>query len=121
MIYSRWRPDVGGYDYFDDGVPHNINDDLPTPELAGATEIGAPSVESGRPIPPNAVYLASGEWAIGVVAPIEAARIQRRTRSLAGGNGTMAMAEFAEVNPWVGLLGGAALAYVAYRLLRGTG
>jgi len=83
-IYSRWRPDSGGYDYFVAPGSVNINDDLPTPELDPATKIGVPSIEAGRPVPSGARAAGSGDEAIGLVAPVDERRIVRRVRSLAG-------------------------------------
>lgn len=84
LVYSRWRPDDGGYDYFQSTLRQNINDDLPAPELAPATKIGVPSIEAGRPVPAGAYPIGSGELAMGLVAPVDTARIVRRTRSLSG-------------------------------------
>lgn len=87
MIYSRWRPDTGGYDYLESPGTHNINDDLPTPQLPMATKIGVPSIEAGRLVPSDAKLVGEGDIAIGLVAPVDEARIVRRTRSLAGLDG----------------------------------
>jgi hypothetical protein len=84
MIYSRWKPDTGGYEYLEVPGGHNINDDLPTPELRPATKIGVPSIEAGRPVPAGAQVIGEGDEAVGVIAPVDPARIVRRTRSLAG-------------------------------------
>jgi hypothetical protein len=84
MIYSRWKPDTGGYEYLEAPGSHNINDDLPTPELRPASKIGVPSIEAGRPVPPGAEVVGEGDVAVGIVAPVDPARIVRRTRSLAG-------------------------------------
>lgn len=81
MIHSRWRPDVGGYDYFECSRTQNFNDDLETPVLPQAP-LGAPSVECGRPIPADAVPAGEGAAAIGLVAPVDPARLVRRTRPL---------------------------------------
>jgi len=84
VIYSRWNPASGGYDYFQDQRVQNINDDLPTPELPEATKIGVPSIEAGRPIPGDAVPVGSGDQAVGILAPVDSSRLVRRDRSLAG-------------------------------------
>lgn len=101
LIYSRWRPDVGGFEYFEAPETHNINDDLPTPELLAA-KIGVPSMEAGRPLPSGARRVGTGEEARGLVAPVDEARIVRRTRSLSG-------VEPASTMGWVVVAGGAAL------------
>lgn len=88
MIYSEWKPDTGGYDYYETTGTQNINDDLPTPDLPAATKIGVPSIEAGRPIPAGARLVGSGDVAVGLVAPVDATRLVRRTRSLAGVDGS---------------------------------
>lgn len=112
MIYSRWRPDVGGYDYFQDAVTHNLNDDLPEPQLRPASQIGIPSIEAGRPIPAAAVWAGEGAKAVGLVAPVDAKALVRRTRSLAlGALGT------SNTNVWIA---GAAIALVGFGIYRAT-
>lgn len=71
MIYSKWRPDRGGYDYFE--VPQErrgLGDDLPTPVLH-AGKLGVASTSAGRPIPSGARRVGSGAIAKGVVAPLD--------------------------------------------------
>lgn len=80
MFYSRWRPHEGGYDYFESDEEHNLNDDLPTPQLEDAGGIGVPSIEAGRPIPTGAVYVGSGEQAVDVIAPVERGRLVKRAQ-----------------------------------------
>lgn len=92
MIYSRWRPEGDGYDYFRDDSLHNINDDLPTPQLRDASVLGVPSIESGMPIPAGAQAVGHGAAAVGLIAPVDEARVVRRTRSLAG---------ITETAPWL--------------------
>lgn len=109
MIYSQWSPDTGGYVYLEAPGTQNINDDLPTPDLPPATKIGVPSIEAGRPPPSGAQKVGEGDVAVGLVAPVDAGRIVRRTRSL-GEVGVGAMASWV----WVaaGAAGAAALWYV---------
>jgi hypothetical protein len=110
MIYSRWRPDTGGYDYLETSGTQNINDDLPTPDLPAASKIGIPSIEAGRPIPSGARIVGEGDIAVGLVAPVDEARLVRRTRSLAGLDGAASSAAL-----WVaaGAAGAALLWYIA--------
>jgi hypothetical protein len=70
MIYSRWRPDKGGYDYFESGERFGLGDDLPTPKLPGGTSIGVSSVTAGR-TPKNGVLTpaGSGPMARGMIMP----------------------------------------------------
>jgi hypothetical protein len=96
-IYSVWRPDQGGFDYYEAPEAYNINDDLPTPDLVEASKIGVPSIEAGRPVPPGAVKAGSGAVARGLIAPVDASRIVRRTRplALAGTDGISTSAKWA--------------------------
>lgn len=71
MIYSRWRPDTGGYDYFETDERYALADDLPTPGLFGGSAIGIASVLCGRKIPTNARPAGSGPRARGVIAPVD--------------------------------------------------
>lgn len=71
MIYSRWRPDTGGYDYFETSERVALADDLPTPSLLGGSPIGIPSVKCGRPLPSGAQPVGSGRQAKGVITPID--------------------------------------------------
>ncbi len=71
MIFSRWRPDTGGYDYFDSpSTRYGLGDDLPVPRLTNTTELGVASTDIGRPIPGDAVLVGSGPIARGMVAPM---------------------------------------------------
>lgn len=68
LIYSRWRPEDGGYDYFEsDEAPVPLGNDLPEPRLSPIGSIGVPSVGAGRSLPSNAVFVGSGATALGVV------------------------------------------------------
>jgi len=70
MIYSRWDPTTGLYDYFESSERVGINDDLPVPKMPSApSPIGVPSVECGREMPPDAVHIGQGEHARGLIAP----------------------------------------------------
>lgn len=70
MIYSRWRPDTGGYDYFESGERFGLGDDLPTPKLPGGSSIGVSSITAGR-LPKNGVLtpVGSGKNARGMIMP----------------------------------------------------
>lgn len=69
LLYSRWRPETGGYDYFEsDETPEPLGNDLPMPKLVPVGGIGVPSVEAGRTLPDSAVYVGSGGAAQGVIA-----------------------------------------------------
>jgi hypothetical protein len=71
MIFSRWRPDTGGYDYFDSpSTRFGLGDDLPVPRLSNTTELGVASTDVGRPLPADAVHVGSGPIARGMIAPM---------------------------------------------------
>jgi len=70
MIYSRFRGD-GGYDYYETAERRGLGDDLPTPRLPSVSPIGVPSTEAGRLIPSGAKYVGRGEFARGLVAPLD--------------------------------------------------
>lgn len=73
MIYSRWRPDRGGYDYFESAERLGIGDDLPTPTLPGGTHLGVPSTDAGR-VPGGALRrVGSGPVARGSILPLSRA------------------------------------------------
>jgi len=109
VIYSRWRPDDGGYDYFSSDERQNINDDLPSPDLVPASKIGVPSIEAGRPIPPGVVGAGNGDAAVGLVAPVDVSRIVRRGRSLAGSDPMRIYS-----SPWFYVGGAVTIAAVVY-------
>jgi hypothetical protein len=110
MIYSQWQPDTGGYKYLETPESHNMNDDLPTPQLRPATRIGVPSIEAGRPVPAGARPVGEGDIAVGLVAPVDPRLVVRRTRSLAGVDGASTSTTL-----WLvaGAAGAALLWYVA--------
>ncbi len=77
MIFSRWRPDRGGYDYFDSpSTRYGLGDDLPVPQLKNTTEIGVASTDIGRPMPTDAVYVGDGATPQGMIAPIDTSTLQ---------------------------------------------
>jgi len=69
MIYSRWRPAKGGYDYFEASGEIPLGNDLPIPKLSGGTAIGVPSINVGRDMPAGARFIGTGPLARGMVAP----------------------------------------------------
>lgn len=77
MIYSRWRPDKGGYDYFESGERFGLGDDLPVPELPGSSAIGVSSITAGR-LPKNGVLkpVGSGPVARGMIMPTSRAGLE---------------------------------------------
>lgn len=102
MIYSRWRPDVGGYDYFESAERRGLGDDLPVPKLYGGTAIGVASTDIGRPSPGALRPAGSGPVAKGSILPL----------SRQGLSGTF---EALSMAPWwvtAGVLGALALGIV---------
>lgn len=71
MIYSKWKPSTGGYDYFqapDADIP--LGDDLPIPSLPSSGPIGIASTDAGRPLPAGARLIGSGPQARGLITPL---------------------------------------------------
>lgn len=72
MIFSRWRPDTGGYDYFDSpSTRYGLGDDLPVPRLPRTSDIGSASTEIGRVLPMDAVPAGSGPLARGMIIAMD--------------------------------------------------
>lgn len=71
MIYSRWRPDQGGYDYFESAERRGLGNDMPIPRLLGGTRLGVPSTEIGRKPPGSVRYVGRGPLARGAIMPME--------------------------------------------------
>lgn len=75
MMFSRWDPNSGEYDYFQAaGELAALNDDLPIPKMPPPVsglgkQIGNPSTECGRPLPAGATHVGTGEFAEGHVTP----------------------------------------------------
>lgn len=76
MIFSRFDPENGEYDYFESpGALAAINDDLGAPGLPPPVssqlgrEIGLPSTECGRAMPSGATHVGRGELAEGHITP----------------------------------------------------
>lgn len=111
MIYSRWRPDVGGYDYFESAERRGLGDDLPVPALPEGTAIGVASTDIGR-APPSALRpVGSGPVARGSVLPLSRA-------GLSGGPFTALSAA-----PWwvTAALAGVAAGVVVWEIRRESG
>lgn len=72
MIYSRWRPETGVYDYYEvaGGIP--LGNDLPTPRLSAGTSIGVASVDIGRKMPMSGRHVGSGSTPRGMITPVSA-------------------------------------------------
>lgn len=69
MLYSVFRPEKGGYDYFETPELMAINADMPAPKLPSETNgVGVPAMEAGRPLPSGAKPVGSGWHARGVIA-----------------------------------------------------
>lgn len=69
MIYSKWRPDTGQYDYYEAPERRGLGDDLPTPRLPLGTSVGVASNTVGRKVPLAARRAGSGELPRGSIAP----------------------------------------------------
>lgn len=73
MIYSRWRADGSGYDYFETPERRGLGDDLPVPYLPSSSPLGVASTDIGRALPANARPLGSGKLPRGMIAPLSRA------------------------------------------------
>lgn len=75
MIFSRWQPTTGGYDYYDSpSTRFGLGDDLPVPRFQTMNVLGLKigcSTDIGRPVPADAVKMGSGTLARGMVAPMD--------------------------------------------------
>lgn len=71
MIYSRYRPDTGLYDYFASPERVGLGDDLPVPQLSTTSPIGVPSTEVGRSAPAALSFVGRGTWARGQILPLD--------------------------------------------------
>lgn len=77
MIFSRWRPDRGGYDYFDSpSTRFGLGDDLPIPQLKNTTELGVASTDIGRAMPSDAAFVGEGPTAHGMLSPMSTSGLQ---------------------------------------------
>lgn len=93
MIYSRWRPGTGGYDYFSTKEQRGLGDDLPVPSLGLGSRIGVASTSAGRPIPRGARRAGSGPIARGVIAPLDTSGLALAGFNVSiGGIGSMFLA-----------------------------
>lgn len=81
MIYSRWRPDRGGYDYFESAERAGLGDDMAVPDMPMGTSIGVASTDIGRSPGASVRAVGSGAEARGSVMPMSRAGL-----SLAGIN-----------------------------------
>lgn len=104
IVYSRWDPSGGYYDYFEADQSPGINDDLPIPNLPPATELGVPSTECGRPLPAGAVHVGSGLWAEGLMAVPAGVEQLGQSSTLAGASTSWLILGAGAVGLGVGML-----------------
>ena len=70
MIYSKWRPSDGKYEYFEDSSQIGLGDDMPVPSVPMmGSPIGVASVVLGRKPTGGFRRVGEGEAAIGAVMP----------------------------------------------------
>jgi hypothetical protein len=70
MIYSRWRPSDGKYEYFETTEKIGLGDDMPVPSVPlTRSPIGVASVVLGRKPTGRVRRIGEGEAAIGAVMP----------------------------------------------------
>lgn len=65
-LYSCFRPD-GSYQYYETQDVLPINADLPVPSFPVTTQIGVPSIDAARPMPPGAKFVGTGWQARGTI------------------------------------------------------
>lgn len=70
MMYSRWRPDTGGYDYFEAAERFGLGDDLPVPKLPTGTDIGVASTDIGRTTAAGLHHAGAGPTPHGSILPL---------------------------------------------------
>lgn len=80
MIFSRWQPTTGGYDYYDSpSTRFGLGDDLPVPRFQTMKALGLTigcSTDIGRDLPAGATKVGSGPLARGMVAPMDLSSIK---------------------------------------------
>jgi hypothetical protein len=70
MIYSKWRPVDGKYDYFKSNDQVGLGDDMPLPPAPiTRSPIGVASVSIGRRPKGFSRHVGTGEMALGSVMP----------------------------------------------------
>jgi hypothetical protein len=70
MIYSRWRPSDGKYEYFETPEKFGLGDDMPVPNVPlTASPIGISSVIVGRKPSGPIRRVGEGEAPIGAIMP----------------------------------------------------
>jgi len=71
MIYSKWLPDKGGYAYYETSERRGLGDDLPTPRMTAASDLGVASTDAGRALPLGAKLVGCGAVAKGCVTVLD--------------------------------------------------
>ncbi len=82
MIYSRWRADGSGYDYFETPERRGLADDLPVPYLTLTSPLGVASTDIGRVMPADARHAGTGALPRGMVTPLSRAGLSGITESV---------------------------------------
>ena len=70
-LYSRFRGDGSGYDYYESDERFGLGDDLATPQLTAIGELGVPSTEIGRLPKGKLRRVGQGQGARGHVMPLD--------------------------------------------------
>lgn len=86
MIYSSWRPDKGGYNYFETAERRGYGDDLPVPRLRPRSPIGVASTSIGRTPKGPLQPAGSGALAKGCILPLDRSNLKGLSGP-EGGNG----------------------------------
>lgn len=71
MIYSKWIPDRGGYEYYEVPERRGMGDDLPIPKLRATSPLGVASTSIGRTPPLAGKLVGTGPIARGCIMPLD--------------------------------------------------
>lgn len=109
MKYSRFVPELGLYEVFEDALRHPINADLPVPKLPGRIgNIGVPAGHAGRPLPSDAKRVGTSWRPVGqIVVP-------------KSGSDLRGIGDTAQAHPVLTVLGSALVGWLLFRLYQGA-
>lgn len=65
MVYSKWRPDLQHYEYYQDSL--GVSDDGPIPKAKGVSQYGAALGDISWKLPAGVKYVGTGTQAKGIV------------------------------------------------------
>lgn len=65
MLYSVWKPELGLYEYYQDGK--HVLDEQPTPKIRNKTKLGVTLSDASWKLPSGAKNVGSGTNAKGII------------------------------------------------------